>query len=128
MTAILDSGGISALTRNRDRLAVIRRRNQWPPVVPAVTLVEVLTGDHRRDQATNRLLRSCVIVDVDESTSRNAARLRTATRRAGAISAVDAIVVAVAEACADPVVLTSDPRNIGLLVAHSDRLIRVEAV
>jgi predicted nucleic acid-binding protein len=128
VTLILDSGGISALARDRDKLAVIRRRGEWPPEVPAVTLVEALTGDSRRDVAANRLLRTCIVVDVDQATCRKAAQLRTATRRAGSISAVDAIVVAVAETRSDPIVLTSNPRDIASLAAHADRSILVEAV
>lgn len=128
MTVVLDSGAISALAKDRDKLAVTRRRNHWPPLVPAVTLVEALTGDQRRDVAANRLVRSCLVVEVDEVTSRRAARLRTATGRAGTISAVDAIVVATAEHRSDPLVLTSDPRDIAALSAHANRPIRVESV
>ena len=93
-----------------------------------MTLVEALTGDHRRDAAANRLLRTCIVVDVDERTCKKAARLRTATRRAGSISAVDAIVVAVAEGRPNPIVLTSDPRDIGSLAVHADHAIVVQAV
>ena len=68
MTLILDSGGISALTGQRARLAELRNQGLWPPQIPAVVLAEALTGDARRDFHTNRLLRACQIRDVDEHT------------------------------------------------------------
>ena len=66
MTLILDSGGITALAAQRARLTELRRRGLWPAQVPAVVLTEALTGDHRRDFHTNRLLRACQIRDVNE--------------------------------------------------------------
>ena len=99
MTLILDAGGISALVGQRARLAELRRRGLWPAQVPAVVLAEALTGDHRRDFHTNRLLRACQIRDVSEPLARAAAALRTATGRAGTISATDAIVAAYADTC-----------------------------
>jgi predicted nucleic acid-binding protein len=119
MTLILDSGAISALAGQRARLAELRRRGMWPPQVPAVVLVEALTGDHRRDHDTNRLLRTCQIRSIDEPPSREAARLRTATGRAAKISAVDAVVAAFANTHPDPIVLTSDPRDLGALAEHT---------
>lgn len=115
MTLVLDSGGVTALAGQRARLAALRRRNAWPPIVPAAVLAECLTGDHRRDLLENQLLRMCIVRDVDEHVGRGAARLRTATGRAGTISAVDAIVVATAVGVAEPVVLTSDPDDLGAL-------------
>jgi predicted nucleic acid-binding protein len=79
----------------------------------------VLTGDNRRDFHVNRLLAGCLIEKVDEDVSRHAALLRTKTGRAGKISAVDAVVVAMALTVSEPVVITSDPRNISDL---SDQL------
>lgn len=125
MTLILDSGGVSALAGQRARLAELVRRGLWPAQVPAVVLAEALTGDHRRDFDTDRLLRACQIRDVAEPLARNAARLRTATRVAGSISAVDAIVAAYAESCVEPTVLTSDPADLTALAAHARRHITV---
>jgi predicted nucleic acid-binding protein len=119
MTLILDAGGVSGLAGRRARLLELRRRGHWPAQVPAVVLAEALTGDHRRDFQANRLLRACQVRDVTEPHAREGARLRTATGRAGTISAVDAVVVAFAGGCADPVVLTSDPADLGALAAHS---------
>ena len=119
MTLILDSGGVSALAGQRARLVELRRRGLWPAQVPAVVLTESLTGDHRRDHDTNRLLRKCQIRSIDEPLSREAARLRTATGRAAKISAVDAVVAAFASSYPDPIVLTSGPRDLGALAEHT---------
>ena len=125
MTLVLDAGGVSALAGQRARLLELRRRGLWPPQVPAVVLAEALTADHRRDFYTNRLLRACQIRDVDELQAREAARLRTATGRASKISATDAIVAAFASLCIEPVVLTSDARDLAALAAHTSRPITI---
>ncbi len=122
MTLVLDAGGLSALVGQRARLLELRRRGLWPAQVPAVVLTEALTGDHRRDVHTNRLLRACQVREVDEAQAREAARLRAATGRAGTISAVDAIdavVVALAGSQQNSVVLTSDPRDLRALAEHT---------
>ena len=106
----------------------LRQRGLWPPQVPAVVLAEALTGDHRRDFHTNRLLRACQIRDVDELHGREAARLRSATGRASKISATDAIVAAFASLCTNPVVLTSDPRDLVALAVHATHPIAVAGV
>ena len=120
MTLVLDAGGLTALLGQRARLEELRRRGLWPAEVPAVVLTEALTGDHRRDFHTNRLVRACQIRDVDETLAREAARLRTATGRAGSISAVDAIVVALAGARRGAVVLTSDPKDLDALAQNAE--------
>lgn len=84
-----------------------------------MVLTEALTGDHRRDVLTNRLLRICQVREVDERQAREAARLRTATGRAESISAVDALVAAFAGARPDAVVLTIDPRDLGARAEHT---------
>jgi predicted nucleic acid-binding protein len=119
MKLVLDAGGLSALTNQRARLAELFARGLWPAVVPAVVLTEALTGDHRRDFQTNRLLKTCQIRDVDELQAREAARLRTSTGRAGSISAVDAVVVAVAAQVREAIVLTSDPKDLRALAEHA---------
>jgi hypothetical protein len=57
--------------------------------------------------------------------SREAARLRTATSRAARISAVDAIVVAFAGERPDPVVLTSDQRDLSALADHAAKPVHI---
>lgn len=116
MTLVLDSGGVSALAGQRARLAELRRRGQWPPQVPTVVLTEVLTGDHRRDFHTDKLLGLCQLRPVTEELARTGARLRGRVARPGAIAATDAIVAALATTLADALVLTSDPRDLGALL------------
>ncbi|MCP9490058.1 MAG: PIN domain-containing protein [Solirubrobacteraceae bacterium MAG38_C4-C5] len=128
MTLVLDAGGLSALAGQRGRLEELRRRAHWPAQVPAVVLTEALTGDHRRDVHVNRLLKACQVRAVDEQTSREAARLRTATGRAGTVSAVDAIVAAFAGARPDAIVLTSDPRDLEALAEYAALPITVAGV
>lgn len=128
MTLVLDSGGVSALAGHRARLAALRDRGAWPPQVPAVVLTEALTGDHRTDFHANQLLRMCQVREVTETLARDAATLRTATGRAGSISATDAIVVAFAATQPAPVVLTSDRRDISALAAHALAPLAVAAV
>jgi predicted nucleic acid-binding protein len=128
MTLVLDAGGVSALAGQRARLAALRDKGAWPPQVPSVVLTESLTGDHRADFHTNRLLRMCQVRDVTEALARDAAVLRTATGRAGSISATDAIVVAFAAAQPSAVVLTSDRRDITALAAHTVAPVAIAAV
>lgn len=119
MTLVLDSGGLSMLVENRARLEELRRRGAWPALVPAVVLTEALTGDHRRDFHENRLLRTCDIRATDESLAREAAALRSAVAGARAPSAVDAIVVALADHAGGGTVLTGDLRDLRALARHA---------
>jgi predicted nucleic acid-binding protein len=59
------------------------------------------------------------IRDVTEPMAREAARPRTATGRAGTISASDAIVAGFAAAHPTPMVLTSDPADLTALAEHA---------
>ncbi len=128
MTLILDSGGLSALVRQPARLAELARRGLWPAQLPAVVLAESLTGDPRRDHATNRLLRACHVRDVDEPMAREAARLRTAARRTATVSATDALVAALASTLPAPIVLTSDPHDLAALAGQTARPITIAGV
>lgn len=124
---VLDAGGVSASAQQRSRLVALQKRGLWPAQVPAVVLVETLTGDHRRDHAVNRLLKACQIRGVDEQQSRVAARLRTRTGRAGTISAADALVAALAVAEPAALVLTSDSRDLGALTAETASVVVAKA-
>jgi predicted nucleic acid-binding protein len=126
MTIVLDSGGVSLLAVDRPRVTALRQAGLWPPVVPVA--VESLTGNNRRDFHVNRLLSGCLIEAVDEEVSRHAALLRTKTGRAGKISAVDAIVVAMASTVSEPLVITSDPRDISDLSDQLETSITVSKV
>jgi hypothetical protein len=119
LTLVLDSGAVSTLATSRARLAELRRRGLWPAEVPSVVLVESLTGDHRRDFHTNRLLRACRVRAVGEPVAREAARLRTATGRADDISVTDAVLVAYATERPGPIVMTGDPEDLRSLAAHA---------
>jgi len=107
------------LARDRARLVELRRRGEWPAIVPSVVLTEALTGDHRRDYDENRLLRTCDIRPVDELLARSAARLRAKTTTRHPPSAVDAVVVATADDAGGATVLSSDPRDLRALARNT---------
>ncbi len=67
----------------------------------------------------------CQIREVSEAVARDAARLRTRTGRADTIAATDAIVAAFAVGASNPVVLTSDPDDLGALVAGHETTVRI---
>ena len=117
---VLDSGGLSRLAaRTKTSLALIREfttQELWPPVVPTMVIIESLFGDPGRDANPHRFLKMCIIdPSVGEPTARRAAELR---RRARTGSAVDALVVALAEP--GGTVLTGDRADIEALAAHAD--------
>ncbi|MCY3924746.1 MAG: hypothetical protein OXG52_04435 [bacterium] len=117
MALVLDAGAVSFLAGRSFRAAALiealRQEGLWPPVVPTPVLVECLQGDPGRDAPTNRLLKSCDVLErVDERVARRAARLRS---RSGRGSAVDALVVAVAEPGGS--VLTTDLGDLRALAA-----------
>jgi hypothetical protein len=119
---ILDSGGVSRLAeRSRQAAALIvalRDEGLWPPLVPSVVLVECLEGHAGRDAVENRFLKTCDIAEtVPESLARRAALLRRHARRG---SAVDALVVALAEP--GGTVLTSDPHDLQALASRAERV------
>jgi predicted nucleic acid-binding protein len=90
----------------------------WPPLVPSVVLVEATSGRPGPDANTNRLLKTCEIVtELPEVTARRAAELRRRARRG---SAVDAVVIAVAEPRGT--VLTGDPDDLRALADHSEQV------
>jgi hypothetical protein len=117
---ILDSGAVSFLASGsaddaRAVSAVFGSEDLWPPHVPSVLLVECLTGHPQKDARTNLFLKGCnVSTTLTEFTARRAAHLRTA---AGRGSAVDAILVALAEP--HGVVLTGDKHDLRALAANA---------
>jgi predicted nucleic acid-binding protein len=125
---VVDSGGLTALVAQRARLEELRRRGEWPPIVPSVVLTDALTGDHRRDFLENRLLRACDVRAVDESLARAGAALRTSVSGSRTRSAVDAIVVAIADAVGGAVVLTTDLRDLRALARHTANDVRISSV
>ena len=127
MTTVLDAHAVAVLSRSRQQVAELISRGQWPPLVPADVLTECLTGDHRRDFHPNRLLRTCDIRNVTEVIARHAAYLRTSAGQ-DAISATDAIVVALADHAGGGVILTSDLDDLTTLASHGLHPIRVARV
>ena len=124
---VLDSGGVTRLAdRTQQATAMIlalREGDLWPPVVPSVVLVECLQGHPGRDALANRFLKTCDIVEeVGEPLARRAASLRRLARRG---SAVDALVVALAEP--GGIVLTSDLGDLVALAQYAQD-VRVEKV
>lgn len=120
---VLDSGGVTRLAaRNAQALALIRGlvvADLWPPVVPTVVLVESLQGRPDRDANVNRFLKTCIIEPIlSDAIARRAAELRRRARRG---SAVDAVVVAMAEP--GGTVLTGDQADLGALSAYARNVI-----
>jgi hypothetical protein len=104
--------------RSRETAALIlafREEGLWPPQVPTIVLVECLQGHPGRDALPNRFLKMCDCVEeIDEPLARRAALLRRLAQRG---SAVDALVVALAEP--GGTVLTSDPGDLGALAQYA---------
>ena len=119
MSLVLDSGALTALAR-RDRqtaarIAALRRRGLWPPIVPTAVLVESLTGNGVRDALANRMVGMSLVYPLDEPLARRATLLRS---RAQAGSAIDAVVVATAE-LHEALVITGDLDDLGRLADHA---------
>lgn len=120
---ILDSGGVTRLAERSLQTAALllafREEGLWPPLVPSIVLVECLQGHPGRDALANSFLKTCDIVEeVGEPLARRAALLRRLARRG---SAVDALVVALAEP--GGTVLTSDPDELGALAQYAHDVI-----
>ena len=116
---VLDSGGVTRLAERTQQTASLilafREEDLWPPLVPSIVLVECLQGHPGRDALANRFLKTCDIVEeVSEALARRAALLRRLARRG---SAVDALVVALAEP--GGTVLTSDPGDLNALAQYA---------
>lgn len=120
MSLVLDSSAVTALGR-RDRqtaarIAALRQRGLWPPILPAAVLIDSLTGNRVRDALANRTLALSVVHPLEEALARRAAQLRG---RARAGSAVEACVVATAELF-DALVITGNPVELARLSHHAD--------
>ena len=119
---VLDSGGVSALAERSQQAAALmlafREQGLWPPIVPSIVLVECLEGHAGRDALVNRFLKTCdLLEEVPEPLARRAASLRRRARRG---SAVDALVVAIAES--GGTVVTSDQADLSALAARANRV------
>lgn len=128
MTVVLDAHGLTALAARRAYLEELRRRGEWPAIIPSVVLTEALTGDHRRDYHENRLLRTCDVRPVGELVARAAAALRTRAGGRRPPSAVDAIVVAMADDAGGATVLSSDPGDLRAMADHTTSRVTVSGL
>ena len=116
---VLDSGGVSRLAQRRPEtaalIAVCKRDGLWPPIVPTVVLAESLSGRQRTDAIVNRLLKTCNVVEkLPKHVARRAGSLRAL---AGQGSAVDAVVIAMAEP--GGAVLGGDLKDLRALARHA---------
>jgi hypothetical protein len=119
---VLDSGGLSHLAARSSQAAALirslRREDLWPPVIPTMVLVESLQARPGRDATLNQFIGICLLEDsVPLALARRAAELR---RRAGKGSAVDALVVALAEP--NGAVLTGDVADLHALAAQTKQV------
>jgi len=117
---VLDAGGLTSLARRPTDaaalIAVFKRHGLWPPVVPAVVLVESPSGRARTDAQVNRLLKTCDIVEeLPQRLARRAGALQALAQQG---SAVDAVVVATAEP--GGAILGGDLKDLRALAAHAD--------
>jgi hypothetical protein len=127
LVLVLDSGGVTRLSERSRRAAALimafREQDLWPPIVPSVVLVECLQGHPGRDALANGFLKTCDIVEeISAPLARRAALLRRRARRG---SAVDALVVALAEP--GGTVITSDLGDLSALAQHAHG-VKVEKV
>ena len=116
---ILDSGAVTSLARkSRQAVASIQltgKKDSWFTVVPSLALFECPSGQQRTDAVVNRFIKRCAVVDgPHERLARRAGVLRA---QAGRGSAVDAVVVAIAEP--GGAVLTGDTDDLRALAAHA---------
>jgi hypothetical protein len=124
--AVYDAGALIAGERNQRRFLAIHRRlleHDVVPIVPAAVVAQTWSGGSRQANLA-RLLRDCEIEALMPETARAVGTLRAA---AGHHDVVDVSVVECAARRAGSV-FTSDPGDIGRVVAASGVAVRVEAV
>jgi predicted nucleic acid-binding protein len=119
---VLDADGVSKAASN-DRIvqAWLERARELDAdlVISAVTLAELVRG-RPRDAAVNRVIKAAEVMAADEQLARTAGRLLGS---AGSDATIDALVGATALAAqvrhdaARCVLLTSDPADLGTLLA-----------
>jgi hypothetical protein len=119
---VLDSGGLSyVVARSTTAAALIRslrRENLWPPIISTMVLVESLQARPGRDASLNQFIAACLLEEtVPLTLARRAAEIR---RRARKGSAVDALVIALAEP--NGAVLTGDVGDLRALAAQTEQV------
>ena len=118
---ILDSGAVIGWSRGDARIRALLREAVSRNVelrVPVVVLAETLRGGPR-DAPVNRVLKSTGTVPTEASVGRAAGRLLGGT---GGRDTADALVAAEALAVPGSLVLTSDPDDLGPLLADSPQV------
>ncbi|MFT4227063.1 type II toxin-antitoxin system VapC family toxin [Micropruina sp.] len=130
-SVLLDAEALSALARDARTVqawATFAKRSDSVLYASCLTLAEVTDGT-ALDVAVRRAVEAVRLVEVSPEIGFRAGELRAAvgaTRRNRDLT-VDAVVAATALTLPTPVVvLTSDPEDLGLLLAGHD--IRVEAI
>jgi predicted nucleic acid-binding protein len=91
--------------------------------VSAPVVTETTTGDGSRDANINRVLKSCAVLPLDEGLARAAGALRYRRRGAGA---VDAMVVASADAVPNATLITGDAGDLVPLASLRGRTIVID--
>ncbi len=117
---VLDSGALIALQKGSELVRDFLRRaanDEVSVVIPAVVLVEVLTGSGK----VARVHRTLSDADVPPADLARAGRAGPLRARVGRGSAVDAL-VAIEALEEGGVVLTSDPDDISALVEGADHV------
>jgi hypothetical protein len=126
-TLVLDCDGLSKIVL-KDRTAMARLAQAHVDglrvVASAATLVEA--RDPRMSQARFDWAASHLVIEpVTEALARAASKLLASRRWHGHQHAMDAMVAATALAAPPPrVLLTSDPRDLGLLCGESVRVVK----
>lgn len=104
-------------------IAVLQRDGWWPPLVPSAVLAESISGRQQQDANVNRFLKTCeVVTELSEPIARRAGTLRALARQG---SAIDAIVVAMAEP--GGAVLTGDLKDLHALATYSHGVVVLHA-
>jgi predicted nucleic acid-binding protein len=123
---ILDSSAVSAFASKKSGLRVALRKaiaSGTAIFVPAPVVTETTTGNGSRDAQVNHVLKACLTIPLDDMLARAAGALRF--RRAGA-GAIDAMVVACADAVAGSVIITGDVDDLRPLAEEHRRSIVVD--
>jgi predicted nucleic acid-binding protein len=89
-------------------------------LVPAPVIYEALTGNVERNARIGRVLNACRVVPLDKLLARSAGALRSPRPRSGA---VNAMVMACADAVPFSIVITGDPGEMLYLAAQRGRTI-----
>lgn len=117
---VYDAGALIAAEAGDRFMVGLHRRSidrQRVTIVPSPALTQVWRGGGRRQARLAFLLRACVIHTPGEAVAKLAGTL---LGRTGTSDAVDALVVATA-ALVSAEIVTSDPRDLRVLIEATDR-------